>query len=67
MNYGHLIIATSAIEGALVAGFVTAATGGNYVWGEIGQMALGGAIAGALIPFVLLSMLDFEEEEKKHG
>lgn len=60
MNYGHLILITSTIEGALVAGMITAATGGNYVWGEVGMVALGGAIVGALIPFTLLSMFDFE-------
>jgi hypothetical protein len=65
MNYGHLILITSTIEGALVAGMITAATGGNYVWGEVGMVALGGAIVGALIPFILLSMFDFEEEMKK--
>jgi hypothetical protein len=65
MNYGHLIIITSSIEGAIVAGFIAAATGGNYVWGEVGMVALGGAIAGALIPFILISMFDFEAEAKK--
>jgi hypothetical protein len=65
MNYGHLIIITSSIEGFLVVGFITGATGGNYVWGEVGLAGIGGAIVGALIPFILLSMFDFEDEVKK--
>jgi len=62
MNYGHLIIVVSSVQGFFAGAFIAAATGSTYLIGDVGLIGLGGAIVGAGIPFFFMSMFNFGGE-----
>lgn len=60
MNLKNPIIVISATQGFFVGAFLSAATGGNYLAGEVGLVGLGVAAVWAAIPYAVMSIFGVE-------